>query len=361
MRYYHLALISLLVVSACEKPPAKPTPPHEVVITQGILCDVPIYRDYVGNAVAKTSVQVMSQATGVMTGQYFVEGQEVKKGDLLLVIDPRPYEASLAKAEGALSQTYASLRYNQEKTSRYSQLVQEDFVSKLDYDQYVTNVMTDEAQIKQNQAEVETAKINLGYCYISSPVNGVTGKLTVKPGNLVTAAANTALTVVNQIQPILVDFSVPEDDLLLIQEQQRLGRLKMYVHPDPDHLRTYEGILTLIDNQINTSTGAILLEGTLPNEDKSLWPGHFVDVRLIVGETKNALLLPSEAIVVGQNGPYVYLVKDDDTIEMRSITVGEKYTDMTAVSSGITTSDRVVKEGQLNLYPEMKVVIKSGT
>ena len=170
MRYQLLAL-SLIAISGCEKPPAKPTPPHEVVITQAITCNAPIYRDYVGNVVAKTSVQVMSQATGIMTGQYFVEGQEVKKGDLLLVIDPRPYEATLAKAEGALSQTYASLRFNQEKTSRYSKLVQEDYVSKLDYDQYVTNVISDEAIIKQNQADVETAKIDLGYCYITSPVN----------------------------------------------------------------------------------------------------------------------------------------------------------------------------------------------
>ena len=184
-------------------------------------------------------------------------------------------------------------------------------------------MISDEAIIKQNQADVETAKIDLGYCYITSPVNGVTGKLTVKPGNYVAATANTALTIVNQIQPILVDFSVPENDLSLIREQQRLGRLKMYVHTDPDHVETFEGTLTLIDNQVNTGTGAILLEGTLPNDDKKLWPGHFVDVRLFVGEQQDALLLPSQAIMVGQSGPYVYLMKADGTIEMRAITVGE--------------------------------------
>src|SRR5690348_4588278 len=147
-RYFFVLLT--LFVAGCEKPAPPPPPPHTVTITQAIVKDVPLYREYVGHVVAKINVQVMSQASGILTQQRFVEGQEVKKGDLLLVVDPRPYEASLQKAEAQLAQTYASLKYNQEKTMRYASLVQKDFVSQLDYDQYVTNVLTDEALIQQN-------------------------------------------------------------------------------------------------------------------------------------------------------------------------------------------------------------------
>jgi multidrug efflux system membrane fusion protein len=345
-------------VGGCEKPAAPPPPPRSVSVVQPTVCDVPIYREYVGHVVAKINVQVMSQASGVIVEQRFVEGQEVKKGDLLLVIDPRPYQASLAKAEAQLAQTFASLQYNQEKTMRYASLVQQDFVSQLDYDQYVTNVMSDEALVKQNQADIEQAQINLGYCFIMAPMDCVTGKLQVKPGNYVDAMANTVLTTLTQIQPILIDFYVPETDLLLIQEQQQKGNLTLYAFPDPEHKSAFKGNLTLIDNQVNTNTGSILLEGTFANEEKILWPGHFVDVQLILSEQNNALLVPTEAIMVGQKGHYVYVVLANGTVEMRPVTAGQRYGQMSSVS-GITIKDKVVTQGQLNLYPGMKVQIKT--
>jgi multidrug efflux system membrane fusion protein len=327
-------------------------------VVQPTVKDVPLTREYVGHVVANISVQVMSQASGVMTEQRFVEGQDVKKGDLLLVIDPRPYQAALQKAEAQLAQTVASLKYNQEKTTRYASLVQKDYVSQLDYDQYVTNVLTDEAQIEQNRAEIEQAQINLGYCYIMAPMDSVTGKLQVKPGNYVDAAARTTLTTLNQIQPNLIDFFIPETDLLLIQEQQNKGDLALIAYPDPEHKLSFSGELTLIDNQVNTGTGSLLLEGTFANEERMLWPGHFVDVELILGTQKNALLVPTEAIMVGQSGNYVYVVKGNSTIEVRPVTVGQIYDQMTAVQTGITAQDKVVTQGQLNLYPGLKVEIK---
>lgn len=350
--------LSLLPIASCHKSPPPPPPPHTVNVTQATVKDVPIYREYVGHVVANINVNLMSQASGVIVEQRFVEGQDVKQGDLLLVIDPRPYQASLQKAEAALAQTYANLKFAQEKTMRYANLVQKDFVSQLDYDQYVTNVLTNEAMIEQNTAELETAKINLGYCYITAPMDCVTGKLQVKPGNYVDANTNTVLTTLNQIQPILIDFFVPETDLLLIQQQQNKKDLVLYAYPEPSHSCSFKGELTLIDNQVNTSTGALLLEGTFANEERILWPGHFVDVELILGTQKNALLLPTQAIMVGQSGHYVYIVKGNSTIEMRPVKVGQKYEQMTSVLSGITAQDKVVTEGQLNLYPGMKVEIK---
>jgi multidrug efflux system membrane fusion protein len=324
-----------------------------------MICDVPEYIDYIGHMVAKTNVEVMAQVSGNLVAQYFIEGQEVKKGDLLLLIDPRPFEAALAKAEATLAQTYATLQYDKETTIRYAPLVQQDFISQLNYDQYITNVLVDEAVIDQNKADLETAKINLGYCYITAPMDCITGKLQVKTGNYVDANSGTQLTLLNQIQPILVDFYIPETDLFTIQEKQRKGSLKLIVYPDPSHKSAFSGELTLIDNQVNTGTGAILLEGTLPNEEKILWPGHFVDVRLILDLKKGSLLLPNEAVMVGQKGRYVYIVKPDSTVEARNVKVGQIYEDKyTSIESGITANDRIVTQGQLNLYPGMKVQIK---
>jgi multidrug efflux system membrane fusion protein len=354
-----LILLSVLWLQGCHKAPSPPPPHHQVSITQPLVRDVPSYVDYIGHIVAKTSVTVMSQVSGNIIAQYFEEGQEVKRGDLLLVIDPRPFEATLAKAEATLAQTYATMHYDEETTYRYGPLVQQDFISQLNYDQYVTNVLVDEAVAAQNRADLETAKINLGYCYIEAPMNCVTGKLQVKTGNYVDANSGTDLVLLNQIQPILVDFYVPETDLLTIQEKQRQGTLKLIVYPDPAHKYPFKGELTLIDNQVNTGTGAILLEGTLPNEEKILWPGHFVDVRLILEEKKNALLLPNDAVMIGQKGHYVYVVGADLTIEVHNIKIGQRYGDAyVSVESGITANLQIVTEGQLNLYPGMKVEIK---
>jgi len=351
-------LIALALVS-CGKKAAPPPPAHAVTVTTPIVRDVPVYVDYIGHIVAKTSVSVMSQASGTIVGQYFEEGQDVKKGDLLLVIDPRPYEASLAQAEAALAQSLATLSYNEETTIRYEPLVEQDFISQLNYDQYVTNVLTSDATVQENKAQLETAKINLGYCYITAPMDCVTGKLLVKTGNYVDANSNTELTLLNQIQPILVDFYIPETDLLAIQEKQQSGELKLIVYPDPAHKHAFTGDLTLIDNQINTNTGSLLLEGTLPNEEKLLWPGHFVDVRLILEEKKGALLLPNEAVMQGQKGHYVYVVKSDSTIVVKNVVVGQRYGDMLiSIESGVDPKDQIVTEGQLNLYPGMQVEIK---
>ncbi len=361
MKMHHkFTLFSLLLLGGCEKTPPPP-PPHLVSVTKPIVCDVPRYVDYIGHIVAKTSVTLMSQVSGNIIAQYFEEGQEVKRGDLLLVIDPRPFEAALAKAEATLAQTYATLHYDEETTFRYGPLVQQDFISQLNYDQYVTNVRVDEAVVAQNRAELETAKIDLGYCYMEAPMDCVTGKLQVKTGNYVDANSGTDLVLLNQIQPILVDFYVPETDLLTIQELQRKGMLKLIVYPDPAHKHPFEGELTLIDNQVNTATGAVLMEGTLPNKEKILWPGHFVDVRLILNEEKGVFMLPNDAVMIGQKGHYVYLVKEDSTIDVRFVKIGQRYDDSyISIESGIEVNDQVVTEGQLNLFPGMKVEIKTG-
>ncbi len=355
-------ILFLLFLASCATPPPPPLPPHLVSTVMPKVADVPLYVDYTGHLEAITSVSVQSQVSGTLVGQYFIEGQRVTKGDLLLVIDPRPYEAALAQAKGVLEQTLASLHYAEETTTRYTPLVKQEFISQLDYDQYVTNVLVDEAVLTQNKAQLETAQINLGYCFIEAPMDCVTGKLYVKPGNYVDSNSNTELTLLNQIHPIHVDFSVPETDLFTIQEYAKKGTLELLIYPEPSHKKVFKGDLTLINNQVNTSTGAVLMEGTLPNEEGLLWSGHFVDVRLILEQQKGVLLLPPDAVMIGQNGHYVFVVKEDLTIDVKNVKIGQRYDDTSiSIESGLLATDRVVTEGQLDLYPGMKVKLQGGS
>ena len=359
MKNLNFLIICLSLLSGCGKKTEAPPPPHFVSATKPTVCDVPKYVDYIGHMVAKTSVQVMAQVSGNIVGQYFEEGQFVKRGDLLLVIDPRPFEAALHRSEGALSQSLATLHYDEETTVRYAPLAQQDFISQLNYNQYITNVLVDDAVVKQNMSNLEAAQIDLGYCYIMAPMDCVTGKLLVKTGNYVDSNASTQLTLLNQIQPILVDFYVPETDLFAVQQAQQKNSLKILVYPEPSHQNFYSGQLTLIDNQVNTNTGAVLMEGTLVNEDKILWPGHYVDIRLILEEQKDAILIPSESVMIGQKGQYVFVINQDMTVSARDVTVGQLYQKKyMSILSGITAEDTVVVEGQLNLYPGMKVQIQ---
>lgn len=355
------ALITLLLIASCASPPPKVQKPPLVSVAQPKIGKVPVYLEYVGHITPYVSVEIMAQVSGILTSQFFTQGQEVKQGELLLVIDPRPYEAALAKAEGELAQTYANLSYARETTKRFAPLVKEDFISQLNYDQYVTNVLSDEAMIKQNQADVESAKINLNYCFIKAPMDSVTGQLQVKPGNYVDVNSNTNLVTLNQIQPILVDFSVPETDLLMIQTKRKEKNLKIQVFPDVSHSQSYEGVLTLIDNQVNENTGSILMEGTLANEDKLLWPGHFVDVRLILDELENAMLIPTQSVLSSASGHYVYIVKADGTADKKEVKIGQRHGEVTVIYSGLTPTDNVIVSGQLGIYAGMKVTIDTST
>lgn len=361
MKYPYSLISALLLIASCSSPPPKPKKPHLVSVAHPKIEKVPVYLDYIGHITPYVSVEVMAQVSGILTSQFFTQGQEVKQGELLLVIDPKPYEAALAKAEAELAQTYANLSYARETTKRYAPLVQEEFISQLNYDQYVTNVLTDEAMIKQNQADVESAKINLNYCYIKAPMDCVTGQLQVKPGNYIDANSNTNLITLNQIQPILVDFSVPETDLMMIQMKRKDKDLKIQVFPDVSHTHSYEGVLTLIDNQVNENTGSILMEGTLANEDKLLWPGHFVDVRLVLEELENAMLVPTSSVFASTSGHYVYIVKSDGTADKKEVKIGQRHGELTVIYSGLEPSDNVIVSGQLSIYAGMKVTIDTST
>ncbi|MES2344707.1 MAG: efflux RND transporter periplasmic adaptor subunit [Chlamydiota bacterium] len=361
MKYLiHITLL-LFFLGGCGKPQQQALPPPPVTMVRPVVCDVNLYTDYVGHMQANVTVQVRAQVSGVITAKYFEEGQDVKNGDLLFTIDDRPYVAALAKAQATLSQTMARLHLAEETVARYTDLVKQKYISQLNYDQYVTEVKVDDATIRENIAEIETAKVNLSYCNITAPMDCTTGVLQIYPGNYINAGGQNQLITLNQISPIQAIFFVPEKDLQNIQFLQRQKTLKTIVYLYDNQEHGYDGELAVVDNQVNANTGSIQLKALLPNKDKALWPGQFVVVRLILGSKKNAILIPSRTIQLGQTGSYVFVIKSDDTVEMRRVIEGQRQGEYSIIEQGIDAGEMVVLDGQLNLVTGIKVSIKNAS
>lgn len=353
-------LFPLVLLTSCHKKQKIEKTPLKVHATCAITQDTPIFYSYVGHIQAYAQVSVTAQVEGVLTGCYFTQGGEVKKGDLLFTIDSRPYEAQLSKAEAALALSVANLRYAEDVARRNSKLAQEDFVSQVQYDEYITNVLTNQAEIKESEAEIDTAKINISYCNIHSPIDAVTGNLKLDVGNLVKNADNeNPLILLNQIIPIYAYFSVPQKDLPEIMEAHRKCPLKVDVFLNSDEHRSFEGLLDLIDNQIDSKTGSLWLRGIFPNEEKMLWPGEFVNVHLIIKIEPNAVLIPTEAISLGQKGKYVFIVKEDNTVELRYVKTGQRLGNLTLIEEGVQKNDLVITEGQMSLSPGESVQVQN--
>lgn len=347
-------LLALCLCGCTQKAPHEPPKPKVQTLTTA-LERATLYRDYVGQVAPLINVKIRSQVSGILIEQLFVEGAPVKKGDLLFIIDPRPYEADLAKAEAQLAQGSASLRYAEERAERYAKLAEEEFVSTLDFDEYITTSLTTEAEVKQAEAMLTLAKINLDYCYIRAPMNGIAGLTEVKPGNYVDAALDTTLTTLNQIDPILVTFFVPQNDLASIQ--QRAAHETLAVEVFQEGSLPQQGTLSLIDNTINCQTGAILCQATLSNSCQTLWPGHFVNVRLLLNPDQEVISLPTSSIFFGQQGAYVYVVGEDQTVHVRPIKIAQRDGEKTFLSSGLSANEIVVVTGQLGLFPGASVEV----
>lgn len=359
MRVVYIAL--LILASSCHKKqeaPKKHSFPVEVV--KPTVKDITLYKSYVGNIQPFVQVEVKAQVEGELLGYYFTEGQQVKEGDLLFKIDERPYKAQLLKAEGALAQSLANLSYAKDVAKRNKELAKDEFVSQQQYDQYLTDVLTYQGQVKQSEADIQTAKINISYCNIHSPIDAVTGRLQIQVGNLIQNAGSTPLITLNQITPIYAYFSVPQKDLPMIMKLHREKALKIHAFLESDTKTPYIGALDLIDNQVNDQTGSIWLRGVFSNDNQMLWPGEFVDVRLLLEPVENAILVPSETVMIGQKGKYVFVVKEDNTAEIRYVETGQRMDNMTYIKKGIAPHDQVVLKGQINLGNGTSVMIKKG-
>jgi multidrug efflux system membrane fusion protein len=362
-RFGFLLGLAALIISCSSKTKEQHQPARIVPITvsTAVQKDIPVQIYAIGNVQAYATVQVKAQVGGELVKVYFKEGQFVKKGDPLFLIDPRPYEASLKQAESNLARDTAQAKNADMEARRYVDLLKEGVIAQEQYDQRQTNAAALNAMVKADQAAEENARLQLEYCSIQSPIDGRTGDLKVDRGNIVKANDTTPLVVINQVTPIYVSFAVPERELPEIKKYMPSGQLKVETRIPESGIKPVTGVVAFVDNAVNTETGTILLKAVFPNEDRTLWPGQFVNVVLTLTTLPNAVLVPSQAVQVGQIGPHLFTVKPDHTANLVTVVVGRTYNGETVIEKGVRPGDTVVTDGQLQLLPGVKVEIKNSS
>ncbi len=337
--------------------------PVPVLIAQAVRKTVPIQLHAIGTVEAYSTVSVRSQIDGKIAEIHFHEGEDVKKGDLLVTIDPRPLEAVLHQAQANLARDRAQLAQAVNDEKRYGYLLEQGVGSREQYDQAHATAQALRATAMADQAAEQTAKINLEYTEIRSPIDGRTGNLMLHPGNLVKANDSaSAIVVINQIKPIYVDFNVPEKDLDEVRRDMTGHQLAVLVRPRSRELQaaSESGTLSFIDNAVNANTGTFELKGLFANETERLWPGQFVNVTLTLCELPDTILVPSQAVQTGQDGSFVFVVERDMSAKAHPVVVGDSLEGQTVIKSGLKGGETVVTDGQLRLFPGAKVKIKSG-
>lgn len=351
----YLACALGIILTACAKkdPPPMGRPPATVTVATSVSQDVPLYLDEVGHTVAREVVSVQPQVSGKIMEIHFADGAELKKGDLLFTIDPRPFEAQLNAAQANLAQSKAALDFAQIQFARVKDLIESRAIARQDYDTRKNAVDVCEAQVKQNEAAVESARLNLEYTSIQSPIEGRAGHRLVDNGNVVTANTTTLLTI-ERLDPIYADFTATESDLSLVQRELAKHPLKAEVRP-PDQPKPEIGQLTFVDNSVQSSSGTVLLRATIPNPERHLWPGQFVNVRLVLATLPKAVLVPAAAAQDSAKGPFVYVVKEDSTAELRPVKLGQRQGEMVVIEQGLQAGEHVVMNGQLGVMPGGKV------
>ena len=330
-----------------------------VTIATAAQKDIPLKLRIIGNVEAYSTVEIKPQVEGKLARAYFKEGNDVKEGDLLFTIDPRPFEAELRQAQANLARDIAQMKEAESDVNRYRELFKKGIVSEREYEQSRTNLETLRSTVKASQAAVENAKLRLEYSYIRSPISGRLGRLMVNPGNIV-EANQTTLVVINQIKPVYVTFSVPEQKLLEIRKHMASGgKLRVEAAIPTDLNNPVSGELTFLNNEVDSTTGTIMLKALFPNESELLWPGKFVNVALTITTLKDAVVIPSPAVQTGQDGEFVFVVKPDLTVESRPVVVGSRLDQDVVISEGLKPEEKVVTTGQLELVPGVKVEIKN--
>ena len=355
---YRLAL--LLILMSCHKTQvSKPKPSYPVKVAEVITKDTPVFLEALGHVDSITSINIYSRIEGEIKGIHFVQGKEVKKGDLLFSIDPKPYEAKVKQALGNLEKTVANLTLAQEKVNRYMTLARDEYFSQIDYETLQANLSALIAEKLANEGELDLARINLDYCSIYAPIDGKTGILNIDYGNLIAAGSQNPLVSLNQMSPIFVTFSIPEVDLPKIQKANNKD-LSIIAAYDDFEGEVFTGSLYMLDNTVNQGTGMVKLRGIFNNEDRALFPGQFIRTRIILKTLKNAVTIPFSALQMTQEKPIVFILKEDMTVVQRSITLGQRENESVIVLAGVEMGEKVVTEGQMNLYDGAKVFIPGG-
>jgi len=360
--------------------------PLPVVVGTAVQKTVPVQLRAIGNVQAYATVAIKSKVGGEVVKIHFAEGQDLRKGEPLFTIDPRPFEAALREAEARLERDLAQvqqakanlerdlvrLKNAEDDAERYRLLIERGVVARQQYEKIRAEadaleataradraaVENAEAAVRADRAAVENTKIQLGYCSIRSPMDGRTGSLLVQQGTLVKAEDN-QLVVIHQITPIYVTFSVPEQFLSEIKKYMASRKLLVEASVPMNEERFERGMITFIDHSVDSSTGTIRLKGTFDNKERRLWPGQFVNTVLTLTTESNVVVVPSQAVQTGQQGQYVFVVKQDMTVESRSVVVGRTLHDETVIQKGLHPDEKVVTDGQLRLRPGAKVEIKN--
>ena len=351
----------LVFLAGCDRqaPASLERPPAPVSVAAAVTQDVPIYIDAVGKIVAREVVSIQPQVSGRITKIHFADGADVKTGDVLFTIDPRPYQAHLNQAEANVAQAQATLNLAKTNFARVQSISDPRAISRQDFDAKKNAVEVAEAELGQNRAAVETARLNLEYCTIRSPIDGRAGQRLVDLGNVVTPG-NSPLLVIQRLDPIYADFTIPESDLTEVQRNMARRTLRAEVRLADESTKAREGKLTFLDNSVQEGTGTVKLRATVGNQDRLFWPGRFARIRLILDTHRSAVLVPAEAPQLSAKGSFVYVIKHDESAELRAITLGQRHADLVVIAQGLKEGERVVINGQLGVTPGGKVQIAPG-
>jgi multidrug efflux system membrane fusion protein len=402
----YLAGLSTALVTGCANKAGQnfARPPAPVSVTEAIAQDVPTYLDAIGKTVAREVVSVLPQVSGRITKIHFTDGANVKKGELLFTIDTRPFEAkvrqaqaNLAKddaakrqAEANLAREIAQAKWGETQVKRYRTLVESGVVPREQYEELRANLDSLNANVgaaraavnsaseamKADAAAIESARVELSYCYIRSPIDGRAGQRLVDIGNVVNPGGSSnassgnggagssssgnsnALLVIERLDPIYADFTISQDNLTQVQEQMRAGTLITEVRLPDNPENHVTGQLTFLDNAVQNQTGTVSLRATIPNDGHRFWPGRFVNVRLVLSTIRQAVLIPATAPQMSAKGSFVYVVKQDSTAEQRPVSLGQRQGDLVVVVTGVQAGERVVTNGQVGVTPGGKVLIE---
>jgi multidrug efflux system membrane fusion protein len=357
---HSLVAAVVLIAVACNRS-AKPSPEAAtplVTVAAATAQDVPRYLDQIGRAAAFESVTVTPQVSGPIVERRFRDGDNLKKGQLLFVIDPRPYQAQVDSARATVAQHKAALDFARLELARYEEIIGTNAVSKTDFDTKKNAVATEQALLQSSQASLDAALLNLRYCSIESPINGRAGARLVDAGNVV-QANSTQLLSIQRLDPIYANFTITEGDLPQVQQAMSRGTMNASVWlPSDSENAARAARVDFLDNSVQNGTGTVSLRATISNSDRHLWPGQFVNVRLVLA-TEKSVLIPAAATQIGQQGSFVYTVKPDSTAEIRPVTLGQQQGDQVVVSAGLAANERVVLQGQSSVKPGAKVRVEA--
>ena len=366
-----LALGGGLVSAACsgQAQQAQSTPPSgrggatnapvPVTTAQAVQKSVPLAIEGIGTVIAASTVAVHAQITGELTSVNFIEGDEVQQGQVIVTLDKRPLEAALNQATATLNRDLAQAANAKAQAVRYQDLLKRGIATREQVDQISSNAAALDATVQADRASIESAKVQLDYATITAPLTGKTGLLQVHPGNLVRAGDTMPIVTINKITPVYVTFAIPESGLPQLKRYMAQGRLPVLASPPDPTVAPSTGTITFIDNAVDITTGTIKVKGTFPNTDRRLWPGQFVNVKVTLSSEPHAIVVPSLAVQTGQQGTYVFVVKPDQTVDLRPVTVERVNGDQSVIKSGVDAGDVVVTDGQLRLVPGSRVSIKN--